>query len=59
MPAPPNHLANLLGNLLYKVQADPQLQPLGKGLGLAFDLARNAPVALTTNVPHYVSDETR
>jgi len=59
MPAPPNYLANLLGNLLYKVQADPQLQPLGKGLGLAFDLARNAPVGTTANVPYYQSDEKR
>jgi hypothetical protein len=59
MPAPPNHLANLLGNLLYKVQADPQLQPLGKGLGLAWDLARNAPVGLTANIPRYTSEDVR
>lgn len=59
MSAPPNHLANLLGSLLYKVQADPDLRQLGKGLGLAFDLARNAPVGLTTSVPHYQHEETR
>lgn len=59
MPAPPNHLAQLLGNLLYKVQSEPSLRSLGKGLGLTFDLARNAPVGLTANIPHYQQEETR
>lgn len=59
MPAPPNHLAQLLGNLLYKVQRDPLSQQLGKGLGITMDLARNAPVGLTANVPHYDREETR
>jgi hypothetical protein len=59
MPATPNFLAQLLGAALYKVQADPDLRQLGKGLGLSFDLARNAPVGLTSNVAHYQSEETR
>lgn len=59
MPAPPNHLAQLLGSLLYKVQADPSAQQLGKGVGITFDLARNAPVGLTSNIPHYIQEETR
>lgn len=59
MPAPPNHLAQLLGNLLYKVQQDPDVAKLGKGVGFAFDLARNAPVGLTSNIAHYRNEETR
>jgi hypothetical protein len=57
--APPNHLAQLLGALLYKIQADPQARALGKGVGITFDLARNAPVGLTSNVAHYDREETR
>lgn len=57
MPAPPHSLAQLLGNLLFKVQSDPTLSQLGKGLGLSLDLARNAPRGIQTSIPHYVSEE--
>jgi len=54
--ATPNSLANLLGNLLYKIQGDPATAQLGKGAGMIFDLAANAPVGLAQNVPHYVHE---
>ena len=51
MSAPPNQLAQLLGNLLPKVQGDPTLSQYGKGVGLTFDLAANAPDQFWTPMP--------
>lgn len=56
MAAAPNTLANLLGNLMYKIQGNPQLAQLGKGVGLVHDLAVNAPLGLSQNVPHYLTE---
>jgi hypothetical protein len=53
MSAPPNTFANLLGHLLYQFHADPQTAKIGKGLGIIFDLARNAPAGLVQNIPYY------
>jgi hypothetical protein len=56
MAASPNTLANLIGNLLYKIQGDPETGQVGKGVGLAHDLAVNAPLGLSQNVPHYMHE---
>jgi hypothetical protein len=57
MAAPMDQLSHLIGNSLAWVQAQPELRQMGHGVGLAFDLAVNAPMNTAYNVPMLAAEE--
>lgn len=55
MSAPPTFIGDMISNLMYKVQSDPGVANVGKGIGIIYDLADNVPPTLAQNMPHYTA----
>lgn len=57
MSAPMDALSHLLGNSMNWIADQPELKALGHGVGLAYDIATNAPPNTAYNIPMYDHEE--
>jgi hypothetical protein len=44
---------NVMANVLDNLQSDPKVAQLMLGVGMAADAAKNVPVDVITDIPHY------